>query len=401
MKILFIIPGLAIGGQEKIGMMLTNELLKYHEVITVCLEPENPLQFNYKTPIIRIENKIYKSPFLKAFNLLKRALALRKIKKNFQPDISISVGETAIVANAFTFTNEFKIAAIHQAIKVLKGKLYKFSYQKHDKIIPVSSGINKELKEVYGIENSDFIHNGYDINEIISCSENKLDEKFNPFFNGKVIAHLGRFDIPKGHWHLVTVFALIKKDLPDARLLLIGDYKSENEIFKFCTDFLKQNGLKMAFLQNDKNMDYNEIDILFTGHQVNPFQFLKNADIFVFTSIWEGFGNAIVEAMTCGLPVISADCPTGPREILRDGTNENEYGILLPPFELNFNKTNNYTTSLHEYWAEKTIELLKDNNKMEFYKRQSLKRCMDFSIEKSSQKWLEIIEQKQFYKKPN
>ena len=61
MKILFIIPGLAIGGQEKIGMMLTNELLKYHEVITVCFEPENPLQFNYKTPIIRIENKIYKN----------------------------------------------------------------------------------------------------------------------------------------------------------------------------------------------------------------------------------------------------------------------------------------------------------------------------------------------------
>jgi glycosyltransferase involved in cell wall biosynthesis len=157
----------------------------------------------------------------------------------------------------------------------------------------------------------------------------------------------------------------------------------------------------MAFLQNDKNTDYNEIDILFTGHQVNPFQFLKKAEVFVFTSIWEGFGNAIVEAMACGLPVVSADCPTGPREILRDETNKNEYGILLPSFELNFNKKINYSTSLHEHWAKKIIELLEDKNKMEFYKTQSLKRCKDFSIEESSQKWLEIIEQKQFYKKPN
>ena len=394
MKILFIIPGLAVGGQEKIGMMLTNELLKYHEVITICFEPENPLQFDYRTPIIRIENKIYKNHFLKAINLLKRSLALRKIKRNFKPDISISIGETAIVANAFTFTKEFKIASIHQAIKVLKGKLYKFSYLKHDKIIPVSNGINKELKQNYGIKNLDFIHNGYDLDEIISLSEKKLDEKLNLFFNGKVIAHLGRFDISKGHWHLISIFVLIKNKWPDTRLLLIGDYDPENKIFNFCTNFLKSNGLKIGFLQSGYDIDYNEIDVLFTGHQINPFQFLKNADVFVFTSIWEGFGNAIVEAMACGLPIISADCPTGPREILLDGNSENEYGILLPPFELDFNKTNNNTTSLHEYWAEKIIELMKDKNKMEFYKNQSVKRCMDFTIEKSAKKWLQVFEQR-------
>ena len=253
MKILFIVPGLAIGGQEKIGMLLTNELLKYHEVITVCFEPENPLQFDYKTPIIRIENKIHTSPLLKAFNLLKRALALRKIKKSFQPDVSISIGETAIVANAFTFSPEYKIAAIHQAIKILKGKLYKFSYQKHDKIIPVSNGINKELKDIYGIKNSYFIHNGFDIDEIISSSQEKLDEKLNPFFNGKVLAHLGRFDIPKGHWHLIVLFVLIKKKMSAAKLLLIGDYDSENEIFKFCASYLKLHRLKIAFLKSNYN----------------------------------------------------------------------------------------------------------------------------------------------------
>src|SRR5450432_4817237 len=117
MKILFIIPGLAIGGQEKIGMMLTTSLMKYHEVVTVCFESENPHQFNYTTPIIRIENKIYKNRVLKFINVFKRVITLRKIKKSYKPDISISFGETAIIANAFTNTSEFKIATIHQSIK--------------------------------------------------------------------------------------------------------------------------------------------------------------------------------------------------------------------------------------------------------------------------------------------
>jgi glycosyltransferase involved in cell wall biosynthesis len=150
----------------------------------------------------------------------------------------------------------------------------------------------------------------------------------------------------------------------------------------------------VAFLQNDENTDFNLTDVLFTGHQINPFQFLKKADVFVFPSIWEGFGNAIVEAMACGLPIVSADCPTGPREILLDEKNDNKYGVLLRPFELNFNQTNHYTTSLHECWAEKIIELLNDKNKMEFYKNQSLKRGMDFTIERSTKKWLDIIEQR-------
>ena len=334
MKILFIIPGLAIGGQEKITMMLTNELIKYHEVVIVCFEEKNPLQYNFLSPIIRIENKIHKAKIYKIFNLIKRAVALRKIKKNVQPDVSVSIGETAIVANTFTFTREFKIASIHQAIKLLKGPLYKYCYQKHDKIIPVTNGINQQLKEVYGIQNNLYIYNGYNIEEITSCSQKKIDEKLLSFFNGKVIAHLGRFDLPKGHWHLVVLFVLIKKIIPESKLLLIGDYDTENKIFQFCIKYLKSNGFKCVFA-NDDNEDFKAADVLFTGHQTNPFSLLKQADVFVFPSLWEGFGNALVEAMACGLPIVSADCETGPKEILVD-KNGNNYGILLPSFELNF-----------------------------------------------------------------
>jgi glycosyltransferase involved in cell wall biosynthesis len=66
--------------------------------------------------------------------------------------------------------------------------------------------------------------------------------------------------------------------------------------------------------------------ITMTGHAADPFQFLLAADVAVCTSRFEGFGNAIVEALACGTPVVATDCPWGPREILADG----RYGTLVP-----------------------------------------------------------------------
>jgi len=64
----------------------------------------------------------------------------------------------------------------------------------------------------------------------------------------------------------------------------------------------------------------------FTGYVDNPYKYLSRADLFVLSSKWEGFGLCIIEALACGCPVVSTDCPNGPREILVDG----EYGRLVP-----------------------------------------------------------------------
>jgi glycosyltransferase involved in cell wall biosynthesis len=69
-----------------------------------------------------------------------------------------------------------------------------------------------------------------------------------------------------------------------------------------------------------------EGDVIFTGHQDNPYKFIKKSDIYVHTCLFEGFANSIIEALACGVPVISIDCPYGPRDIISNGEN----GFLVP-----------------------------------------------------------------------
>jgi glycosyltransferase involved in cell wall biosynthesis len=67
--------------------------------------------------------------------------------------------------------------------------------------------------------------------------------------------------------------------------------------------------------------------VAFLGWQDNPCKYLARSTLFAFSSLWEGFGIAMVEALACGVPVVAFDCESGPREILQDGA----CGLLVPP----------------------------------------------------------------------
>jgi glycosyltransferase involved in cell wall biosynthesis len=121
------------------------------------------------------------------------------------------------------------------------------------------------------------------------------------------MSSMGRNDYIKGIWHLLKAFSLVYKEHPEARLVVVGAGNWEPY-----RDLAKKLGV--------------EGKAVFPVLKKNPFPYVAQSDIYVCSSNHEGFPNAVLEAMALHKPVISADCKTGPREIL---LSEDEYAGLI------------------------------------------------------------------------
>jgi glycosyltransferase involved in cell wall biosynthesis len=131
------------------------------------------------------------------------------------------------------------------------------------------------------------------------------------FFPGAppVVLGVGRLTAQKDFPTLIRAFAHVRAQRP-ARLVILGNGKPEinAELRALATS------LGCA------------ADVDLPGFVLNPFAYMARAGVFALSSAWEGFGNVLVEALACGCPVVSTDCPSGPAEILDGG----RYGALVP-----------------------------------------------------------------------
>ena len=357
-KIVFLIDNLKGGGAEKAIKIIVEGLYeKGFNPIVILLE-------NQQDYILKDGIEVYSlSQIMNKFNFIGLYFKLLKLLRQLKPDIIYATNSKAQILSLLSkpFFNTKRIINIQVDLtKQYEGREYIFNFYNKllnyaDSYSFISYGIYDNLKNKIPQKDKVFIPNAIDFDEIDRLKIENIEDKYKSIFEKKVFITIGRLTEQKGQWILLEAFSKIKED---SNLVILGSGEKEEELKKLA----KKLGIeKRVFL---------------LGFQKNPFKFLYNADIFVLSSLWEGFGNVIVEAMRCELPIISTDCPSGPREILApssdifkrlvDNNEFCEFGILSPvDDDINLSLAMN--------------EMIKDDKLSIKYKEQSILRANDYS----------------------
>lgn len=235
----------------------------------------------------------------------------------------------------------------------LTAKFARWFYPWADEIIAVSKGVALDLVNIGLPENKvKVIYNPIVDDEL----NRKIKEDFqHPWLEEgepPVILGVGRLTKQKGFSTLIKAFALVRQK-QDSRLMILGEGE-EREKLEALIKELKLEPFVSLF-----------------GFVDNPYMFMSKAKLLVLSSVWEGFGNVLVEAMAAGTPVVSANCPSGPAEILEDG----EYGDLIKVGD-------------SKQLAQAIMKTLEQE-----VKPQKLKaRASEFSLQKAKNQYMELFD---------
>lgn len=388
--IFLIIPEMEMGGAQRSMANLSLELAKYYNVFLIVFNHTYEIPFKYGGTLLSLDIPGGRNIFLKFWNFLRRVNALRKFKIKYDPAVSISFLEGADFINSLSKQRDKIIYSIRGSkIKdeTIRGKIGKvrlkyllpFFFRKADKIVVVNEGIKYELTNIYKIEieKIDVIPNFYNLSEINNLSQKSLKAEYEEFFNSnKILIMSGRLAVEKGQRYIISILSLLKKEIKNLKLVLLGYGPEFDNLTKICRD------LNLLYSETPSH----HVDVLIIKNEKNIFKYLIKSDIYIMCSSSEGFPNGLCEAMACGIPVVSSDCPYGPREILNSG--DEFYGILLPVLQ---NTPKSEFKPKEQEWVDAIASLLFNESTRNEYKVRGVERIKDFTSSKAISKWQEII----------
>ncbi len=376
-NLLLLVPSLKQGGQERVAVH-TAHIMKDVKNVTIAIFDARDMVYDTDVEIVDLQLPSAKNKIMQIVNVFRRVCALRKLKRERKISCTLSFGDTANIANVLSRVKDKTVLSVRGYDSVPKRKLsillWHVLYRRADKVLCVAKKLSEELASVCHLNHDKVItvYNPYDMNQINLQKEEKTSiEVSHPS-----IVSVGRMQDVKGFRHLLRATKLACEKIPSLQLVLVGDGAILPQLKELATT-----------LEIEKN-------VLFAGFQKNPFAVLAGCDCYVLSSIHEGFPNALVEAMACGLPAIAVDCETGPREILGYEKTETvqcaepcEYGVLCPAFQSDVSNE----PLKEKILADAIVSMLTDKNQMEAYRICSELRAKMFSFEQYRDRLLEIL----------
>ncbi|NJL61131.1 MAG: glycosyltransferase family 4 protein [Methylacidiphilales bacterium] len=313
MRLTFIISSLSHGGAERVMSIMANYWVKKGWKVTILtfagaeMLPDYDLDERVTHIPLGLMSDSY-DLISGLWNNIHRILRLRDAIYNSKPDVVISFIDTVNVLTLIASKN-LKIPVLvserNNPAKYYIGntweKLRNWTYLSADRIVV-------QTQRIYDCLSPQLQARACVIpNPILSTPIRKHQHLSKGSDDFSLIA-MGRLNEQKGFDLLIQAFAKIKDKHPKWKLTILGEGSLRSQL-EAIRDSL---GLSQH--------------VYFPGRVKNPSDYLLEADLFVLSSRFEGFPNALCEAMACGRPVISFDCDTGPREIIRNGVD----GMLVP-----------------------------------------------------------------------
>lgn len=182
-------------------------------------------------------------------------------------------------------------------------------YRRAAAIVPASAGYATEIAKVGGRGAAGRIipiEGGIDGERLLAESDAPPDADIAAFCDRPTAVFCGRLDHGKGIDLLIPAFSVVRSAMPEARLLIIGDGPLKRELVMGC----RINGLVST------DVPGTPADVYLAGYRRQPIRNFRLCKVFLFPSLHEGLGNALIEGVGSGIPVLAADCPWGPRSIL-------------------------------------------------------------------------------------
>jgi glycosyltransferase involved in cell wall biosynthesis len=332
--------------------------------------------------------------------LVGRSLALRRLVKDQRYDVVISHMDGANWVNSLSFSSARKVLVVHGSVfgdknydnnhqLVRRNLMFPVLYNLADYTVAVSDGIFHELTSECGVKKVVTISNFFDLKMIRSKASESVGTFQSIFDHPHVMITAGRLAKEKNQVQLIEVMSQLRDQGVDTRLVILGDGPLRHSLVARCFDL----SLRTYTVWESRSLDKTNYDVYFLGYVSNPYAYIAKSYLFLLSSAWEGFPLALCEALICGVPVLSTDCPTGPREIMAPSSSRHVYdleraeptdcGILLPMFG---------TEEAKDIWTDVVKAVLRNECWREQMAIKAGRKSANFDRVLGVAKWLRLID---------